>query len=158
VITPAVVFNPTPSAPGGESGRSIDAIDEPLVCRDVRDPTEPTFSRSPPRYLPPSSLTFLLSLSFLLLLEKKDFPPDDCLDLLSADMVRDCVIKRSLCTLSWTPRCFFLGCAGPRTDCSGLLCSSMSQTQVFGIMARRNRARVVEPRDLMFGVSRAALH
>ena len=85
MITPAIWLIPLRSAPG-ESGRSNDATDEFLICRDedeVRDPTEPNFSRSPPRYLP-SSLGFLLSLSFLLLLEKKDFPADDCLDLVSA--------------------------------------------------------------------------
>lgn len=64
----------------------MDAIDEPLVCRDVRDPTEPTLSNSAPRYLP-SSLTFLLSFSFLPLLEKKDLPPDDCRALSAADMI-----------------------------------------------------------------------
>ena len=77
VITPAIMFNGR-SAPG-ECGRSIDATEEPRVCRDDRDPE----SKSPPKYLP-SSLTFLLS--FLLLREKNDLPPDDCLDLVSDDM------------------------------------------------------------------------
>ena len=60
-------------------------MEEVLVCRDDLDPTEPTLSKSPPKYRP-SSLPFFLS--FLLPREKNDFPPDDCLDLLSApDMV-----------------------------------------------------------------------
>ena len=86
VITPAVMLIPPRSAPG-ELGLSIDATDEPLVCRDDRDPAVLALSRSPPKYFP-SSLTFLLS--FLLLLEKNDFPPEDCLDLLSAADILGC--------------------------------------------------------------------
>ena len=64
----------------GEYGRST-VNEESLLCRDDLDPLVLAVS-SPPKYLP-SSLAFLLS--FLLLLEKKDLPPDDCLDLLSPD-------------------------------------------------------------------------
>jgi len=74
---------PAGSAPG-EFGLSIDATDEPRVYLDDRDPTELAFSKSAPKYFP-SSLTFLLS--FLLLREKNDFPPEDCLDLSDADIL-----------------------------------------------------------------------
>ena len=86
VITPAVMLSPPGSAPG-ELGLSIDATDDPLVCLDDRDPIVLALSRSPPKYFP-SSLAFLLS--FLLLLEKNDFPPDDCLDLLSPADILGC--------------------------------------------------------------------
>ena len=71
-MTPAIIFRPPKSAPG-ELGRSIDAIEEPLACRDDRDPVVLVLSRSAPNL--PSSLAFLLS--FLLLLEKNDLPPED---------------------------------------------------------------------------------
>jgi len=69
-------------------------IDESLVCLDDRDPVELALSVSPPTYFP-SSLTFLLSLSFLLLLEKNDLPPEDCLD--AADMIRGERFDHHLC-------------------------------------------------------------
>lgn len=79
VMTPDM--RPNWSAPG-EFGRSIDATDDTLVCRDDRDPTELALSRSAPRY---AASSYLLSPLSFLPLEKKDFPPDDCRDLLSAD-------------------------------------------------------------------------
>ena len=143
MITPAIMFSPPWSAPG-DSGRSKDATDEVLVCReDVRDPTEPVFSRSPPRYLP-SSLAFLLSLSFLLLLEKNDFPADDCLDLVSA-MARnsgrfeDCFALRcGVLLLNFWMR---------RPSNRLLLCVYAFQTLVSRIMSPRDHARVVERWD-----------
>lgn len=71
-MTPAIIFRPARSAPG-EFGLSIDATEDPLACRDDRDPAVLDFSKSAPNL--PSSLAFLLS--FLLLLEKNDLPPDD---------------------------------------------------------------------------------
>ena len=82
VITPAIMFNPLGSKPG-EPDLSAEAIEDRVVCREDRDPIVLALSTSPPGFLP-SSLTFLFSLSFLLLLEKNDFPPEDCLDLDSA--------------------------------------------------------------------------
>jgi hypothetical protein len=83
VITPAIMFRPDGSAPG-ELGRSSEATEESLACLDERDPLVLALSRSPPSL--PSSLTSLLS--FLLLLEKNDFPPEDCLAFESAlDMI-----------------------------------------------------------------------
>ena len=83
VITPAIMFRPDGSAPG-ELGRSSEATEESLACLDERDPFVLALSRSPPSL--PSSLTSLFS--FLLLLEKNDFPPEDCLAFESAlDMI-----------------------------------------------------------------------
>jgi hypothetical protein len=83
VMTPDSRLIPC-SAPG-EYGRSMDTLEEFLVCREVLELTEPDWSTSPAPYLL-SSAAFLLS--FLVLLEKKDLPPEDCLDLLSAaDMI-----------------------------------------------------------------------
>lgn len=79
-MTPAIMFRPDISAPG-ELGRSMDTIEDSLVCLDERELAALDCSRSPPRDLP-SSLAFLLS--FLLLLEKNDFPPEDCRVLPSA--------------------------------------------------------------------------
>ena len=53
----------------------------PRACREVLDATDPLSWNSEPN----SSLSCLLS--FLLLLEKKDFPPEDWRALLSPDMV-----------------------------------------------------------------------
>jgi hypothetical protein len=62
----------------------MDILESLLGCEDL-DPTEPALSDSPPVLLPSSLATFL---SFLLLLEKKDLPPEDCRALLSAaDMI-----------------------------------------------------------------------
>lgn len=73
-MTPAIMFNPYISAPG-ELGRSKDITEDSLVCLDDRELVALDCSISPPNDLP-SSLAFLLS--FLLLREKKDFPPEDC--------------------------------------------------------------------------------
>lgn len=71
----------------------MDTFEESLVCRDEREPIELALSKPPAVYL---SSSFLLS--FLELREKNDLPPEDCLDLLSPDMIvrrRDCFDYRS---------------------------------------------------------------
>lgn len=112
MITPDIIAIPDESAPG-EMGLSIDAMDDPRICLDVRGPVEFALSRSPPRYLP-SSLTFLLS--FLLLREKKDLLAEDCLDLLSpVDMIA-----------MWSTRFRGLQCKGCSLLGPGISCDALS--------------------------------
>jgi hypothetical protein len=79
----------------------MDTFEESLVCRDEREPMELALSKPPAGNL---SSSFLLS--FLELREKNDLPPEDCLDLLSADMFmrgRRARVRSPLCT-GWLPQ------------------------------------------------------
>jgi hypothetical protein len=129
------MFIPYGSAPG-EYDWSIDTAEESRVCLDDLEPLELALSNSPPKDLP-SSLTFLFS--FLVLREKKDFPPEDCLDLLSAaDMIED---SQNRCfDLLYAEYGYSLDeCASPQTDCyCGHLCLRFFYFVlcIFGILRR----------------------